>query len=227
MSGSIGTYWQNVGNQYATVWNIPTNIFSALIGQESGFNPSAYNQSSGATGIAQILPSTAANPGYGLQSVDPTDPNASLSFAAQYLNKFYNMFGNWSQALLAYNKGPGYAAANPNETPYPNVASIQTALAGANGSSSAGYALASATGTGSLSGGYIAPDGSYVPPQAIPGVTPDPNAPPLIAGQGSSGVTEYFQGLLSDIEGWITQAGLIVVGIIVIAGGLYLLKERA
>lgn len=37
-------------------------------------------------------------------------------------------------------------------------------------------------GSGSLSGGYVSPDGSYVPPQAIPGVTPSSTANPIIAG---------------------------------------------
>jgi hypothetical protein len=38
---------------------------------------------------------------------------------------------------------------------------------------------ASGTTSGDLSGGYISPTGDYVPPQAIPGVTPSPTAQPV------------------------------------------------
>lgn len=53
------------------------------IGIESGFDVSAKS-STGAVGIAQILPSTAKDPGYGVASVDPTDPEAAIEFAGSY-----------------------------------------------------------------------------------------------------------------------------------------------
>ncbi|ATS92590.1 lytic transglycosylase [Gluconobacter phage GC1] len=73
------------------------------IGQESGFDPNAKSTTSSATGIAQILKSTAENPGYGLSSVDPTDASASIRFAGAYDGKVgvsgYSG-GNYSKADL-------------------------------------------------------------------------------------------------------------------------------
>ena len=54
------------------------------IGIESGFKSDAVNSTSGATGIAQILPSTAAQPGYGISAVNPNDPHAAIQFAGAY-----------------------------------------------------------------------------------------------------------------------------------------------
>lgn len=58
------------------------------IGGESGFNPNAVNPKAvngeHASGIAQILPSTATRPGYGLSAVDLTDPHAAIQFAGAY-----------------------------------------------------------------------------------------------------------------------------------------------
>ena len=45
---------------------LPSGLMSSIIQQESGWNADAVNGSSGATGIMQFLPSTAANPGYGV-----------------------------------------------------------------------------------------------------------------------------------------------------------------
>jgi hypothetical protein len=77
-------------------------------------------------------------------------------------------------------------------------------------------------GTGALSGGYIAPDGSYVPAQSIPGVTPNSAAPPLVGSTSSSTAAQLggmpgelldqpFQfglttGLSNAVNSWITGA---------------------
>ena len=53
------------------------------IGIESGYDTGAVS-STGAVGIAQILPSTAKNPGYGIASVDPTDTSAAIQFMGTY-----------------------------------------------------------------------------------------------------------------------------------------------
>jgi len=59
----------------------------------------------GAIGIAQFMPATAAEMG-----VDPTDPIASIYAAGRYMAGLYRKFGNWSEALAAYNWGQGNVA---------------------------------------------------------------------------------------------------------------------
>lgn len=78
-------------------------IFLRMINQESGFNPSAYNQKSGASGIAQFMPATAASLG-----VDPWNPEQALRGAAGYLKSLIGMFGgDVAKGVAAYNAGPG------------------------------------------------------------------------------------------------------------------------
>ena len=82
----------------------------------------------GATGEMQIIPSMAADPGYGASNIfdigrslgfDVTsededtarvlanDPSVAREYAKSYLSSMYNKFGNIDQAVGAYNAGPG------------------------------------------------------------------------------------------------------------------------
>jgi soluble lytic murein transglycosylase-like protein len=40
-------------------------------------------------------------------AVDPTDPYASIDYAARLMRGYIGHFGNWTLALIAYNAGPG------------------------------------------------------------------------------------------------------------------------
>jgi hypothetical protein len=82
---------------------VPMDLFERQISQESGFSPKAYNAKSGATGIAQIIPRW--HPG-----VDPTDPIASLDYAAKWMADLRRIYGSWRAALAAYNWGPANVA---------------------------------------------------------------------------------------------------------------------
>jgi soluble lytic murein transglycosylase-like protein len=91
---------RSVARQFAVQAGVDPNVFEAQINQESGFNPSAYNPS-GATGIAQIVPRWHPN-------VDPSDPIASLQYAANLMaNHLARYGGDYRLALAAYNAGPG------------------------------------------------------------------------------------------------------------------------
>jgi hypothetical protein len=79
--------------------NIPPMLLSALLKQESGFNPQAGSQA-GAQGIAQFMPATAKGMG-----VDPYDPESAIDGAAQYLRRSWDKFGKPELALAAYNAG--------------------------------------------------------------------------------------------------------------------------
>ncbi|SOC11774.1 lytic transglycosylase domain-containing protein [Rhodobacter maris] len=79
---------------------VPEDLFLRLVQQESGWNPGAVSPK-GATGLAQLMPGTAARLG-----VDPNDPLQNLEGGARYLRMMYDRFGNWRLALAAYNAGP-------------------------------------------------------------------------------------------------------------------------
>jgi soluble lytic murein transglycosylase-like protein len=74
-------------------------LFVRQITAESDFDPNAVSRA-GAVGIAQIMP--ALHP-----AVDPTDPYASLDYAARLMRGYIVHFGDWRRALIAYNAGPG------------------------------------------------------------------------------------------------------------------------
>jgi len=88
--------------QAAASANISPSLLSALVWQESRWNPSAISPK-GAIGLAQLMPATARNLG-----VNPADPVANLNGGARYLRQLLNQFGGDAEmALAAYNAGPG------------------------------------------------------------------------------------------------------------------------
>jgi hypothetical protein len=85
---------------------IPRDMLARLLYQESRYREDIITgkvrSPVGAVGIAQFMPATAREMG-----VDPLDPFQSIQGAARYLARMYDMFGNWTEALAAYNWGPG------------------------------------------------------------------------------------------------------------------------
>lgn len=110
---------------------VPSNILSALLMQESGFNPQAQSPA-GAIGIAQFMPDTAKTLG-----IDPTDPVQAISGAAEYLRGLYEQTGSWPLALAAYNAGLGAVEQYGGIPPFPEtqnyVASIMAMASGQGG----------------------------------------------------------------------------------------------
>jgi len=101
---------------------VPVQVLMAKAQQESSFNPNARGKA-GEIGLTQIMPSTARDPGFGMQGVDPStlnDPRQNIMFGAQYLAARGKAAGvtNWNdpaqiaKALENYNGGgdPNYAA---------------------------------------------------------------------------------------------------------------------
>lgn len=76
-------------------------LFTALIDQESRFNPDAVSPT-GARGLGQLMPETAA----ALGVADAFEPMANLRGAARYLAAQLAAFGRVDLALAAYNAGP-------------------------------------------------------------------------------------------------------------------------
>lgn len=121
--------WYQVGHHFANKYNIPWQLYRALINQESGWNPNARSPA-GAIGFAQLMPGTAQGLG-----VNPYNPRQNLRGGAEYLANQYNTFGRWRKALAAYNAGPGAVQSGAWKS-YPEtrnyVSSIWSAYQGPN-----------------------------------------------------------------------------------------------
>jgi Transglycosylase SLT domain/SPOR domain len=86
--------------------DLPLEFFARVIWQESRFDPDTVGprrrNGQSAQGIAQFMPSTAAERGL----LDPFDPVQALPKAAQFLRELKEQFGNLGLAAAAYNAGP-------------------------------------------------------------------------------------------------------------------------
>ena len=77
-------------------------LVDAIVATESGFDPSATSQS-GARGLMQLMPQTAADLGVN----DPYDAAQNIRGGIRYLRSLLDRFGKLELAVAAYNAGPG------------------------------------------------------------------------------------------------------------------------
>lgn len=94
----------------ALAHGIDPTIFDRQIRQESGYQAHVVSKA-GARGIAQFMPATAAAMG-----VNPDSIRSSLDGAARLDAANLRKYGNWRDALAAYNGGPGAVGHLPAET---------------------------------------------------------------------------------------------------------------
>jgi len=92
--------YSNYAAQAAAQYNIPQNILLGLFQQESSWNPYAQASGSSAYGFGQLTNAAAAQVG-----ANKFDPISNIFGSAAYLSQQYNRFGNWTDALAAYNQG--------------------------------------------------------------------------------------------------------------------------
>ena len=102
----------------ANTYDIDVNYLKAVAKLESDFDPNCVS-SAGATGIMQLMPSTAE----GLGVEDIYDPYQNIMGGAKYLRNMLDRFGgDYELAYAAYNAGPGAVSRaggipQNNETP--------------------------------------------------------------------------------------------------------------
>jgi soluble lytic murein transglycosylase-like protein len=105
---------------------IDPSVLHGLIQQESGFDPGSQS-SAGAQGLTQLMPGTASSMGVS----NPLDPAESIEGGARYLGQLLKQFGgNTTDALAAYNAGPGAVSQYGGVPPYQETQDYVTKVLG-------------------------------------------------------------------------------------------------
>jgi len=126
VEGSAPGEYEALIEQAAERNGVDPAVLHGLIQQESGFDPGAVS-SAGAAGLTQLMPGTASSLGV----ADPMDPAESIEGGARYLGQLTSEFaGNTTDALAAYNAGPGAVQEYGGVPPYPETESYVSKVLG-------------------------------------------------------------------------------------------------
>jgi hypothetical protein len=100
--------WEPIIQQSAMQFGLDPQMWYRQIMQESAGNQYAQSHM-GARGPAQVMPGTAANPGFGMRPLsDVYNPSVAIPWAAEYLRKHIDYYGgDVAKGVAAYNAGAG------------------------------------------------------------------------------------------------------------------------
>jgi hypothetical protein len=127
----------NIWNRYvesaAERFGVPPSLVNSVINVESGGRPDAVS-GAGAGGYMQLMPGTygdlAKQYGFGPDRMDPAN---NINAGTAYMAQLYKQFGNWPDALSAYNAGPNrwrQVKAGEREAPRETQSYVPKVLAG-------------------------------------------------------------------------------------------------
>ena len=135
----------------ANAYGISPDVLANVLASESSFNPQASNPS-GASGIAQFMPSTASY--FGVNAMDPT---SSIYGAAEYLTQL-GVNSNPAAALAAYGTTatPAGLANYQNKAAAYDPAALLSGVSAPGGVAVTGGATPAASGTGGAGGSTLA-----------------------------------------------------------------------
>jgi len=100
----------------AARYGVPLGIMKGVAHTESRYSPTATSRV-GAKGLMQLMPVVIRT--YGISN--PFSPTQSALGGARFLSKMYRKYGNWPQALAAYNWGPGNVDRRPAMQQWPSA----------------------------------------------------------------------------------------------------------
>lgn len=154
--GATSPYASQV-QSLAPSYGIPPSLALAVMQKESSGDPNAISPV-GAQGLFQLMPATAASLGVS----DPFNPTQNIQGGLKYLQQLYNQYGDWNEALIAYNEGPGNLAKSgvfPSSQSYADSILAASGISDSSGSSDSldtGSPVASADLFDSLDAGTVA-----------------------------------------------------------------------
>jgi hypothetical protein len=194
--------------QQSNSLGVPPAIGLGLFDQESGFNPSAIGDNGAAVGIGQLHLGAASDVGV----TNRLDPYQSITGSLTYLKQQFNRFGNWTDALAAYNQGAGGVSKGLGYA-QSVLQKAQQFISGGSGDSGGGIFANVASGAKCAAGDPVAC-------MSLLGKATG------VAGGDGCGTFDF----ICKLRNWISQSSfferlaLATLALLLVLGGLYLMK---